>query len=195
MAHCLDYDDVVYESIFHPSGAVVAAGLAIAERNRPIGGKDFITAVALGQDLVVRLALAIPAQRKPPWHRKAVLGAFSGAATAAKLLKLDEERIVDSLGIALCQAAGPMEMRWGVGTDLGILEIETKQSGTFRGEVKRPYGHPDNPISWEAAKEKFRDCFQHAFKPLPGQNATKVIDLIERLEQVADVAEVTSLLS
>ena len=123
MVHCLDYDDVVYESGYHPSGAVVAAGLAVAERNRPIGGKEFITAVALGQDLGIRLALAIPAQRKPPWHRTAVLGAFAGAATAAKLLRLDEERIVDSLGIALCQAAGPLEMRWGVGTDLGVLYV------------------------------------------------------------------------
>jgi len=121
MVHCLDYDDIEYDSTYHPSGAVVPAGFAIAERNRPIGGREFIAAVALGQDLGIRLALAIPGQRKPPWHRSCVLSTFAATATVAKLLRLDDERVVDALGIALCQSAGPMEIRWGLGTDLGGL--------------------------------------------------------------------------
>jgi len=121
MVHCLDYDDIEYDSTYHPSGTVVPAGFAIAERNRPIGGREFIAAVALGQDFGIRLALAIPGQRKPPWHRSCVLSTFAATATVAKLLRLDDERVVDALGIALCQCAGPMEIRWGLGTDLGGL--------------------------------------------------------------------------
>ena len=119
MAHCLDYDDIEYKSVYHPSGAVVPAGFAIAEKNRPLSGKEFITAIALGQDLGIRMALAIPPQRKPPWHRAVVVGTFAAAATAAKILRLDTEHVVDTLGNALCQAAGSLELRWGVGTDLG----------------------------------------------------------------------------
>ncbi len=119
MVHCLDYDDVEFETLYHPSSAVMPAGFAAAERVGSVGGRDFITAVALGQDLGIRLARAIPVQRKPPWHRSVVMGTFASAATAARILKLDQERVVDSMGIAFCQTAGSLELRWGVGTALG----------------------------------------------------------------------------
>jgi len=121
MAHCLDYEDIEYDSTYHPSSAVVPAGFAVAEKIRPVAGPDFINAVALGQDLGIRLALSIPARREPPWHRSAVIGAFAGAATAARLLNLDAAQIVDAFGITLCQAAGSMELRWSIGHDLGSI--------------------------------------------------------------------------
>lgn len=119
MAHCLDYDDIEHESTCHPSSAVIPAAFAIAERIGPVNGKEFITAVALGQDLLLRLALSLPLMRQPAWHRSAVLSTFASAAAAAKLLGLDREGVVDALGLSLCQSAGTMEMRWGVGTDIG----------------------------------------------------------------------------
>jgi len=121
MVHCLDYDDLEYDSTFHPSGAVVPIAFALAEKNYPVNGRELIAAVALGQDIGIRLALAIPTQRKPPWHRTVVLSTFAGAATASKLLKLDVERTVNALGIALCQSAGSMEIRWSIGNDLAAL--------------------------------------------------------------------------
>jgi len=375
MAHCLDYDDFEYESTYHPSSAVLPAALAVAEKNRPVSGKEFITSFALGQDLGIRLALSIPAQRKPPWHRTTVLSAFASAATVAKLLRLDEERVVDALGIALCQAAGPMELRWSVGSDLGgiypafpakagvlsgllaqkgisgikvclegkaglfnlyfegnynrdrilsglgkeftgaetgikpwpacagtytaidatlclvkenkirpeeierivvhtgdytqglfeplsvrrkpsnandakysipfsvavaavkgnvviddfessslndprvlamaqkveplpetrlnitkgfppgVVEIRTIQGRTFQKEVKDPYGHPANPISWEGVKEKFQDCARHSINPPSEKNISRIFEFTEGLEGAKDAAEIISFLA
>jgi len=369
MAHCLDYDDYDWNSTYHPSSAVVPAGFAIAERNRPINGKEFITAIALGQDLGIRLALAIPMERKPPWQRTAVLSIFASVATVTKLLKLDEEKVVDAFGIALCQSAGTLELRKGVGTDIGgmypafpakggvlsallaqrgvtgikrcfegkgglfnvyfsrwdretiisdlgskftgahislkawpscaishvyidatlslvrendirpedihcivvyvgdwaqgpceplparqkpatildakgsipfcvavaalrrnvvlddfsssalkdpktlemaekvtpkfdgrlnivtgappgVVEISTKGGGTFHKEVKHPYGHPENPITWEGVKDKFRDCARYAKNDLLKHNVEKVVELTLQLEHLGDVAEI-----
>jgi 2-methylcitrate dehydratase PrpD len=122
MTHCLDYDDIEYESTYHPSCGVVPAALALAEgKQEQVEGRNLITAVTVGQDIGIRMALAIPSKRKPPWHRTAVINAFAGAAAAAKVLNLNKEQIVDSIGIALCQAAGSMELRWGTGSDIGAI--------------------------------------------------------------------------
>jgi 2-methylcitrate dehydratase PrpD len=119
MAHYLDYDDIEFNSVYHPSGAVVPAALAIAERHGWVDGAAFLTAVALGQDLGIRMARAIPLQRRPPWHRSVVIGTFAAAATAARLIGLDREGIVDALGHALNQAAGSLELRWGTEAEIG----------------------------------------------------------------------------
>ncbi|MFH1484464.1 MAG: MmgE/PrpD family protein, partial [Chloroflexota bacterium] len=56
MAHALDYDDVVDELGLHPSATTVPAALAIAERVGGVGGKELITAIAVGNDLISRLS-------------------------------------------------------------------------------------------------------------------------------------------
>lgn len=117
MGHALDYDDLHHGAMLHPSSPTVTAGFAIAERLGNVTGRNFITAVALGNDLACRLGLSVPL--KGTWHSTTVFGAFGAAATSGKLLGLDEERMVDAFGIAFCQAAGTMELREGVGSNLG----------------------------------------------------------------------------
>jgi len=117
MAHCLDYDDTHDLAMMHTSAPTVPPGFAVAERLGNISGKEFITAVALGEDLACRMALAVISPTVV-WHPIALLGVFASTATCAKLLGLDEERIVDAFGIALCQAAGTMELGYGTGSDL-----------------------------------------------------------------------------
>jgi 2-methylcitrate dehydratase PrpD len=54
-AHALDYDDMHDEAACHPSAPIVASTLALAERIGGISGRDLIVAVAVGQDMFVRL--------------------------------------------------------------------------------------------------------------------------------------------
>lgn len=117
MSHCLDYDDDHHYAKVHPSANTVPSGFAVAERLGRVKGKDFITAVALGNDLVSRLGYSIPINI--PWHRTSLFGVFAAAATSGKLLGLDEQQMVDALGLAFCQAAGTQEIRFGVGSDIG----------------------------------------------------------------------------
>jgi 2-methylcitrate dehydratase PrpD len=117
MGHALDYDDLHHVAMVHPSSPAVTAGFAVAERIGNVSGKDFIAAVALGNDLACRVGMAVPL--KGTWHPTTVFAVFGAAATCGKLLGLDEEQLVDALGIAFCHAAGTMELREGVGSNLG----------------------------------------------------------------------------
>ena len=58
MAHALDYDNVHDDAFTHPSSCTVPAALAVADRAHATG-KEFIAAMALGDDLHCRLAYSL----------------------------------------------------------------------------------------------------------------------------------------
>lgn len=102
MAHALDYcmnDDRTH---YKTSVVVIPAALAMAEKKGGTNGRDFITAVCMGVELGIRIALA--AEPKPFHALSPVLGCFASAASAGKILGLDEEQMLDCLGIAYCHA-------------------------------------------------------------------------------------------
>lgn len=115
MGHGLDYDDHLPEG-HHPSVTVLPALLAVAERKGGVTGQDFITALAIGQDLFARLRKNVA--WKQDWFMTPVLGTIASAAACAKLLNLDAERVTDAIGIACTQAAGTMQTAYGTGGDL-----------------------------------------------------------------------------
>jgi 2-methylcitrate dehydratase PrpD len=114
MAHALDYDDTG-DGPTHQSVITVPTALAMAERRGKISGKEFITAVALGADMMGRLGQAFRAGKKSAsvaghpgagWHLTALYGYFAAAGIAGRLLGLDAEKMVDALGIAYHQSSG-----------------------------------------------------------------------------------------
>ncbi len=108
LTHPLDYDDVLHDPSIHPSGSTVPAALAIAEKLGGVTGKDFITAIALGNDLCIRGSAAPRGQLllDYPWFHTTIFGAFTAALTTGKLLALSEEQMVNALGIALHRTFG-----------------------------------------------------------------------------------------
>lgn len=115
MAHCLDYDDHAPEG-HHPSSAIIPATFALAERAGGISGREMIAATAIGQDIFLRLRRNVP--WKQDWHLTPVIGVFSTTAAAARVMGLNHAQVVGALGIAGSQAAGTMELGYGVGSDL-----------------------------------------------------------------------------
>jgi len=110
MGHSLDYDDT-YEhdegAAMHPGVSVIPACLALAERKGGVCGRDFITALAVGIDVICRLAIAPRlALEERRWAYPSLFGYFGAAAGASKILGLGKEAIVNALGIAYSQAAG-----------------------------------------------------------------------------------------
>lgn len=91
----------------HPQSPMIPAALAVAEW-KELGGKDFITAVVLGFEILVRVAMAVNPSHmgERGFHCTGTCGTFGSATAAGKLLKLSEEQIVHALGIAGTQAAG-----------------------------------------------------------------------------------------
>ncbi|HYH42273.1 MAG TPA: MmgE/PrpD family protein [Burkholderiales bacterium] len=98
--HGLDFDDGHTNGSAHPSGAIVPAVLATAER---LGAKprDIIVATVLGYDVMCRIAAAMhPATARRGWHNTAIAGVFGAAAAVSKLLGLDALATRNALGLA-----------------------------------------------------------------------------------------------
>jgi 2-methylcitrate dehydratase PrpD len=116
LAHMLDYDDIVDSAVVHPSAPVVAAALPTAERIGQVTGRELLSAVALGQDIMVRLNMAL--RRHAPHHGwlPSVTGVFGAALSASRLLGLDARETAHALGLALQQAGGSRQASVGVGS-------------------------------------------------------------------------------
>lgn len=107
MAHALDLDDVHEDGLIHAHISALPAALAVAEQKGHVSGKELITAVTLGTDLALRLALSTGTT--VGFVRSATCGCFGAAAAAGKLLGLDEAQMHHTFGIALSQAAGTVQ--------------------------------------------------------------------------------------
>ena len=105
-AHSLDYDDVTL-STGHIGVIIVPTAFAVAEHVGKVSGKELITAIVLGHDVACRLGEASkPLALGPGWLYTPLYGIFGAAATAGKLLGLNEEQMANAFGIAYAQAAG-----------------------------------------------------------------------------------------
>ena len=104
MMHALDFDDTLDEAALHAYTSVLPTALAMAELKRDVSGKELLNAITLGVDLVCRLGLAI--KRPLSWIRTATCGSFGAAATAAKILGLDREKMLNTLGVVYSQTSG-----------------------------------------------------------------------------------------
>ena len=108
--HSIELDDVNNEASLHPGVVAYPTALAMADVV-PVDGKSFITAVAAGYEVIVRLGRALrPAEHySRGFHPTGTCGTFGAAVVAAKLMGLNGEAVAYALGIAGSQAAGSME--------------------------------------------------------------------------------------
>ncbi len=114
LAHCLDFDDHTPWGQ-HSASTIVPAVLAVAERYPEISGRDLVTAVAVGQDLFVRLRCNVGWRKD--WNLSTVLGIYAGAAAVARLMRLTATQSRTALALASMQSAGVMETVAGTGSN------------------------------------------------------------------------------
>ena len=110
MAHCLDFDDRT-EWGAHSGSSMIPALLALAEREGGISGQRLIEAVAVGQDLFIRLRCNVGWEHD--WNLSTVLGPLSAAAAASRLLDLSSEQTANAMAIASLQSGGTMQLIYG----------------------------------------------------------------------------------
>lgn len=105
-SHALDFDDVHFQMMGHPTVPVMPALLALAETQKS-NGKDFLTAFVLGFEAECRIGSSVlPFHYQQGWHATSTIGRFGAAVACAKLLGLDTEKMTFAVGIAGTQAAG-----------------------------------------------------------------------------------------
>ena len=105
--HADETDDFEPITKAHPGCAVVAAALAMAEREGR-SGSELLTAVTLGYDLCCRFLLALGPDLVRATHRSAegTSATFGSAAAAASLARLDEKGMRYALSYAAQQVSG-----------------------------------------------------------------------------------------
>lgn len=106
--HVMDMDDVHNASITHLAVITVPTAFALGQHLKK-SGSEIIEAVAAGYEAGARIGEAINPSSYKYWHTTGAVGAFAAGVTAAKLLGLDEEQMVNCLGSAGTQAAGLWE--------------------------------------------------------------------------------------
>ena len=110
MAHLEDYDDTHFPTVIHPSAPIIPAAFAVAEREGATG-LDVLAATVLGIEACCRVGLSVyPNHYDAGWHITGTCGVFGAAASAGRLLGLDELQMTYALGIAGTQAAGVREV-------------------------------------------------------------------------------------
>lgn len=108
MGHLVEFDDGHRQAIAHPGSVAIPTALAVGEQ---VGatGREVITAVVAGYEVMIRLGAAINPSHYRIWHTTGTCGVFAAAATAAVLLNLNPKEVRMALGIAGTLASGLQE--------------------------------------------------------------------------------------
>ncbi|MFZ7101589.1 MAG: MmgE/PrpD family protein [Peptococcaceae bacterium] len=108
-AHAIELDDGHKNAGVHAGAVIIPTALAMAEK-LGVGGKEMITAVVIGYEVVYRIASHVnPQQIRKGFHPSGNCGTFGAMAVAGKLLGLKREQLANGLGFAGLFTAGLME--------------------------------------------------------------------------------------
>ncbi|EKQ55309.1 MAG: putative protein involved in propionate catabolism [Methanobacterium sp. Maddingley MBC34] len=190
-AHCLDLDDGHRLAQLHPGACVIPAALALAESFKK-SGKEFITALVVGYQVSIQMGMFLnPSHRQKGFHSTGTCGTMGATAAASKIMELDEEGILNALGLAGTQAAGLLEsdhsgsmakhLHTGKAAQAGVLSallakkgftgahsIFEGKEGLFRamGDLKDQESFFKEPVSENSTPEEF-EILRVYFKKYP----------------------------
>jgi 2-methylcitrate dehydratase PrpD len=120
--HCLEYDCIHEAAVVHPMATLLSALFAWSERasqrGRPVDGRGFINAMAVGVDMAGLLGSATKSGLR--FFRPATAGGFGAAAALASVAGFDEWRVKDVLGIHYSQVSGTMQAHVEGSAALGL---------------------------------------------------------------------------
>jgi len=109
-SHVLDYDDVNFALMGHPTVPILPAALALAEAANA-GGTALMEAFLAGYEVENAIGVLVaPGHYGAGFHATATLGCFGAAVACTRLYGATELQIRHALGIAATQAAGLKSM-------------------------------------------------------------------------------------
>jgi 2-methylcitrate dehydratase PrpD len=109
-AHALDYDDMCFVSLAHPSCVLVPAIVAAGELTHA-NARTLLDAYVVGFELECRLGTVMNPRHYHlrGWHATSTIGTLGAAAAVARVLGLDSQTTRHALGIAASSASGVKE--------------------------------------------------------------------------------------
>jgi 2-methylcitrate dehydratase PrpD len=138
LAHAFEMDNLTWpNSGVHPGATLLAPALAVAQE-RGIGGRELITAVLAGAEVMIRIGRATQHRNESRgFHAPGTTGPFGAAVACGRLLGLDAEGMCNALGVAGSLACGLMEFaRSGSGAMVKRLHLgRAAESGVLAASL------------------------------------------------------------
>lgn len=111
--HAYEIDDLHAKAIVHPGGVTIPVALALAEKDN-IDAATVMAGIVAGYEVTCRIGLGIGMGLiHRGWHNNSIVGPFAAAATAGRILGLNEEQMCHAFGIAASLASGLMAAQYG----------------------------------------------------------------------------------
>jgi 2-methylcitrate dehydratase PrpD len=132
-----------FRMLTHP-GTSILPGAFVAAETAGASGRDFITGVAAGYEVMERLAADfIPTVMARGFHAGVVFGIFGPAVAAAKILRLTEDQVNSTIALCASLASGNLEgarsggraLREGAAVRNAMLAVALAQQGHVGGET------------------------------------------------------------
>ena len=156
-AHALDYDDMCFVSLAHPSCVLVPAILAAGEIARA-NARTLLDAYVVGFEIECRLGVVMNPRHyhQRGWHCTSSIGTLGAAAAVARVLGLDAHATRHALGIAASSACGLKEnmgsmvkpLHAGMAARNGVMAVQL----ATRGFTASPHAI-DGPQGYLAAMD------------------------------------------
>lgn len=103
--HIFEMDDVDRESISHPATVVMPGAMALGEWQKKTG-REVLTAIVAGFEVMLRIGTAITPAHYAIWHTTSTAGVFGAAAASGRMLGLTNQQMQWALGNAGTLACG-----------------------------------------------------------------------------------------
>jgi len=132
-----------FRMLTHP-GTSILPGAFVAAETAGATGKEFLTGVAAGYEVMERLASDfIPTVMSRGFHAGPVFGIFGPAMAAAKILNLTEDQVNSAIALCVHLAAGNLEgprsggvaLREGAAVRNAMLAVALARIGQKGGET------------------------------------------------------------
>src|SRR4029453_10399305 len=218
--HAMDYDDTqlstskqaVYGLLTHPTTPVLHAALPVGEKDK-INGEEFLLAYVLGVEVECRIADAInPHHYQSGFHSTATMGGLGAAMAAGKILRLKEEALIRTLGIAASMASGLREnfgtmtkpLHAGRAAENGVTAALLAEAGFTAAtnilEARRGFfnamagGYDENKISGRLGRPYFMKEPGISIKPYPSGSLSHpaqdlILDLVKQHDLTAQAID------
>lgn len=119
LAHAIDFEDAYDGAPVHPNAAQIPAAFALAETIGGVSGPDFVTAIAVGCDLVCRMGRSLTESTdKFGFYPPPLLGAYGAVASCARLAGLSAAQTIDAFSLLLCSHNCSAELKVSPASDI-----------------------------------------------------------------------------
>jgi len=132
-----------FRMLTHP-GTSIVPGAFVAAETAGVSGKDFLTGLAAGYEVMERLAADfIPTVMARGFHAGPVFGIFGPTVAAAKILHLTEDQVNSAIALCASLASSNLEgprsggraLREGAAVRNAMLAVALAQQGHVGGET------------------------------------------------------------